>query len=369
MSNTQASSQSANQVAALVNERTNDANQISQIQSQAQQAQVSERAAANGSQVLDPAVAVQVSAKKVTAMDALTGLIAGLGIGIGIVIVGAIISDRPRRRSEVAAALGAPVDLSVGRYVPPLVFRQFRLRRSLKRPGVTMQMVARRLGARLDAEPSSTLAAVAVGPTGATAIGVATLALWLASEGKRVVLVDTADGRPLAALFKAKGVPGSPQPIIFDGLLLTLIVAPEDPSAMIGEVFEDDDAVLVLASVTPSIGADHIATWAKSAVVFVTAGQVTGTLMLSTSQIPAKQGLRPSQPSWSAPAERTRPPALSRLNRRPPRAIRQKHPRPGTSSGAPGPETCLRNGNGEVGPQSDLCGARASPRSRTALSR
>ncbi len=89
------------------------------------------------------------------AMDGLTGLIGGLGLAVGIVIVGAIVSDRPRRRSEVAATLGVPVELSVGRYHPPLFFHQMRLRRSLKSPGLTMRMIARRLGAHLDAAPGS----------------------------------------------------------------------------------------------------------------------------------------------------------------------------------------------------------------------
>ena len=44
----------------------------------------------------------------------LSGLIGGLAIGLGIVIVRELISDRLRRRDDIAAALGGPVRLSVG---------------------------------------------------------------------------------------------------------------------------------------------------------------------------------------------------------------------------------------------------------------
>ena len=293
LSSAAASSQSGNQITTLVNQRTNDANQVSQLDTQRQQDLVGARSVAAGSQVLDSAVDVHVSQAKVIAMDGLTGLVAGLALGIGIVIVGAIISDRPRRRSEVAAALGVPVELSVGPYQPPRLFRQLRLRRSLKTPGVTLQMIARRLGTHLDGEPSSTMATVAVGPTGPAALGVASLGLWLASEGKRVVVVDMADGRPLSSLFRAKGAPGVPQTVVLGGLWLTLIVAAEDPSQMLGEVLEEDDAVLVLASVSPALGADHVANWASSAIVVVTAGKATGTAMASTTEVLRHAGVTP----------------------------------------------------------------------------
>jgi capsular polysaccharide biosynthesis protein len=293
LSSAAASSQSGNQITTLVNERTDDATQITQLEAQRQQDLVGARSVAAGSQVLDSAVDVHVSQKKVIAMDGLTGLVAGLALGIGIVIVGAIISDRPRRRSEVAAALGVPVELSVGRYQPPVLLRQLRLRRSLKTPGVTLQMIARRLGTHLDAEPSSSMATVAIGPSGPAALGLASLALWLASEGKRVVLVDMADGRPLSSLFRAKGAPGLPQTVVLGGLWLTLIVAAEDPSQMLGEVLEEDDAVLVLASVSPALGADHVANWTSNAIVVVTAGKTTGTAMASTTEVLRHAGVTP----------------------------------------------------------------------------
>jgi uncharacterized protein involved in exopolysaccharide biosynthesis len=294
VSNTTANSQSANQETTLVDERSNDQSQISQLESQQQQDQVAEQATVAGSQVLDPAAATQISDKKVIVTDGLTGLVGGLALSMGFVIVAAIISDRPRRRSEVAATLGVPVELSVGRYHPPFFFHQIRLRRSLKRPGLTMRMMARRLGAQVDAAPGSRLATVAVGPTEPAALGVGTLAVWLALEGKHVLLVDMSDGRSLVPLFRAKRIPGSRQVVNFDGLWMTLVVAPEDPGEMIGEVLEEDEAVLVLASVDPAVGADHIGTWATTAVVVATAGKATDAQMASTTQLLRQAGVVPT---------------------------------------------------------------------------
>ena len=46
-------------------------------------------------------------------MDALSGLVGGLGLAVVILVVGVLVSDRVRNRAQVAAALGAPVELSL----------------------------------------------------------------------------------------------------------------------------------------------------------------------------------------------------------------------------------------------------------------
>ena len=68
-----------------------------------------------GSEVLDAAAPLPHSGRlKLAILYAATGLVAGLALGLGIVIVMALVSDRLRRRDDVAHALGAPVNLSVG---------------------------------------------------------------------------------------------------------------------------------------------------------------------------------------------------------------------------------------------------------------
>ena len=116
-----------------------------------------------------------MSIKKVFAEDGISGLIGGLAIAVGVVVLGAVISERPRRRAEVAAVLGVPIELSLGRYRSPRWVRQWRLRWRLKRPPAELQMVERRLRANLEAAPGSALAVVPVGPEDVAALGVALL--------------------------------------------------------------------------------------------------------------------------------------------------------------------------------------------------
>jgi capsular polysaccharide biosynthesis protein len=100
---------------ALTDRQTNDSTQISSDQQQITQATQSESLVTKSSGVLDPAYIVVTSTKKTAIKDGLSGLVAGLALGLGIVVVGELLSDRPRHRADVAAALGAPVELSVGR--------------------------------------------------------------------------------------------------------------------------------------------------------------------------------------------------------------------------------------------------------------
>lgn len=291
LSTSKAGPTSADQLAALVTDRSGDASEISQLEWQEQQDVLAERATVQGSQVLDPAEATKVSVKRVTTMDGLSGLVGGLGLGLGIVIVGAIISDRPRRRADVAAALGVPVELSVGKYRPPRVLRRLRLRWRLPRRWAMLEMVERRLRRNLEEVPGSGLAVVAVGPNELAALGIARLAYSLASQDMRVVVVDLADGHPLAWLFGVKGKPGEPLSARFLDREFTLVIGPDDPAEMTGKRGDDGEAVLVLANLSPGFGAEHLTMWTSGAVVVVTAGEATATQMSATTQMLNQAGV------------------------------------------------------------------------------
>ncbi len=152
------------------------------------------------SSVLDPAAVVPVSTKKIIVTDALSGLVAGLAVGLVAVTFGALLSEERPDRSTVAATLGAPVELSLQRYRSPRVMRRRRLSRQLREPSPTLRMIERRLRGQLESAPGSALAVVAVGTPEPTALAVGALALALSSEGHRVIVVDVADNRPLASI-------------------------------------------------------------------------------------------------------------------------------------------------------------------------
>jgi capsular polysaccharide biosynthesis protein len=244
----------------------------------------------SSSYVLDPATPVKHSKLKSVGLYAACGLLVGVAVGMAIAIIGASLSGRLRRRSEVAAALGAPVRLSVGSLgasarlsVPP-------------RQGGNRDLDMRRVVAHLrgavpaDSRVPASLAVIAVDDPRTAAQAVASLAESCAREGGRVVVADLVSGAPLARLL-GEGNPGV-HPVSRNGARLLVAVPGRDDVPPVGPLpggnaqairTQPDEAVvtavasadllLTLAMLDPALGGDHLATWATDAVAVVTAGQ------------------------------------------------------------------------------------------------
>ena len=109
-------------------DRTADLNAIAGLQQAISSYEVSNQLTndqiISGSRILGPAAALPASKLKSRAGYLVAGMAAGLAVGVGIVVVGALVSDRLRRRDDVARALGAPVELSVGRIGAGLLRRR-----------------------------------------------------------------------------------------------------------------------------------------------------------------------------------------------------------------------------------------------------
>ena len=238
-----------------------------------------------GTQILDAAAPIPPSRKHLAVITGIAGLCSGLGLGLLIVAIGAVLSDRPRAREDIARALGARVR-SVGK---PGLFGRLPFGGRL---GSFRGRAARRLADQLrDAIPPgrrATLAVVAADNVQATAAGLASLAASCAGQGRRVVLADLSGRASAARLLGARG-PGLHQVQAGDTELVVAIPEPGDPVPT-GPFADDDlagprertavadacksaDLVLSLATVDPAIGADHLATWASDAAVVITAGR------------------------------------------------------------------------------------------------
>ena len=271
--------QLSNQLADLISQRSADESQVSQLQSQVDQALVNEQYTARTSSVLDPAAVVPASTKKVILRDGLSGLVAGLAVGLAVVIFGALLSEVRPDRSTVAATLGAPVELSLKRYRSPRVMRRSRLARRLREPSPTLRMIERRLRGQLESAPGSALAVVVVGNPELASLGVGALALALSSEGHQVVVVDAADNRPLASVLGLSTKPERMEAVMLpaaSGPPVRVFVAPKDPLQMAEKPPPDDaDALLVLASLDPAFGAEHLAPWVKDAVMMLSSRRTT----------------------------------------------------------------------------------------------
>ena len=107
------SSAQGDAASALVGEQSADSSEIANLQQTMQQDQVGAITVTAGSRVLTPGTPVPASTKKLFALSGISGLIGGLIIGVAYVALQAVVSDRLRRRDELASLLGAPVEFEL----------------------------------------------------------------------------------------------------------------------------------------------------------------------------------------------------------------------------------------------------------------
>ena len=107
-----------NEISAAYADRQGLTSQLSEVQQLKQQAQLQQSSIVNASKVIDPPVALSGGRLKHLVLVLTSGLIVGLALGLALVVLKAILSDRLWLRVEVASALDAPVPLSVRRLAP-----------------------------------------------------------------------------------------------------------------------------------------------------------------------------------------------------------------------------------------------------------
>ena len=249
-------------------------------------AETNMRAMIKGSVVLNTAEPVKVSQKKGILEYAAAGLVIGLALGVGIIVIAAVTSDKLRRRDDIAYAIGAPVRLNVGQ------LRTGRGLASFRRSRGDMGRVVDHLRTVIPAGGRGpvSLAVVPVDDTASAARAVVALAASLAGS-KRVVVADLAAGAPAARLLGVRK-PGLVK-VDHDDAELTVVMPSADDMAPVGPLrgldqnAEPDaalasacaraDIVLSLVSLDPARGGDHLATWATDVAAMVTAGGATAT--------------------------------------------------------------------------------------------
>ncbi len=298
----------------LKSEGRRAANQLNGLQLAASSYQVATVTEIADSQVLDPAAAIThtrgsvSSSLRAAALYAVTGLIPGLALGMGFVIVRALLSRRLRRRDDITYALGAPIGLSVG-----AIHRRGLLRR---RPGLaaatgpdSQRIVAHlRRSVRPSSGETAALAVVVVGDTAVPALSLASLAISCAEQGRQVVLADLCRGAPAARLLGTRD-PGVHRVNKAGAQVIVSVpdpgaVAPsgplrhgsgptgEGPSPALAAACDSAELLLTLTQLDPSLGAEHLATWTADAVVMITAGQSTWTKIHAVREMLWLAGLR-----------------------------------------------------------------------------
>jgi capsular polysaccharide biosynthesis protein len=267
----------------------------------------------NSSRVLDVAAPLHISAKKTIVISAATGMIAGLFLGLGFVIVRALISDRLWKRQDIAHALGARVRLSTNRPSGWRLLPFPRYLRESQRRRPENQLIVQHLGQRIfwSERPTPAITVVSVDDVRTCALAVASLAVSLAEDGRHVLVADLSAGGNLARMLGVKE-PGTHESKFSEpGRRIDVHLA--DPAAGLAEgaylrigdtgrpagtedvaldaAWEAADIVLSLATLTPAFGADHLATWASHAAVVMTAGESTATKIQATGEMLRLAGL------------------------------------------------------------------------------
>jgi len=271
--------------------------QIGTLQSTIQDTQLQTGALATASHVVDPPAPIPPGGKRHVALMVASGLILGCGLSLGTVFTQALVSNRLRRREEVAIALGHPVPFSAGpvrgrfrRNLPTLSPRTRKRRRR------NLEILAGGFFAALpeEREVRTRLALVGVGDLRAAAKVIWRTARQCQEQGERVFLVDLTS----AGLLRRRSSDELPvlwpesRPGTASGRLSVISSVADalpvgDPRA---EQWRRATVVLVLGEVELGVGNRHLAMWADRAVVLVGAGRVTAEYLRSTSRLFASSG-------------------------------------------------------------------------------
>jgi capsular polysaccharide biosynthesis protein len=287
----------------LLDERAQLSQQVNTLQQQVESITLQTESVIGASRRIDSAALVPRSHLRRIVLDAGSGLIAGLALGVGLVCFRELTSDRLRRREEVALALGVPVRLSVPPLRGPRLAVLARGRRAPSRHA--LQILVRGLGEEmLEPTPRPTRLILAAIDSAEESVTVAAhTGARLAAERRRVLLVDLTEHGTLEAAIKRACTDGVPEnlahfrpesvPMYAHGPLssskrLDAELPKGDPARA---VWDRADVVLIVAELSPAIGVSHLTSWADRVVFLVAAGRTSGERMRTLGELTAASGL------------------------------------------------------------------------------
>jgi hypothetical protein len=259
----------------------------------------------SGSQIVGPTALLPRSKLASPIAYPAIGLLLGLLVGLGIVLVGALVSDRLRRRDDIARALGAPVELSVGRVrrAGRLTRRELAGRRAGRRERDVRRIVAYLESVIADGTGRAPgLAVIPVGKPRVAALAVVRLAVACAQRGIPVMIADLGEGRPVARLV-GDSSPGV-RAVTVGGQELIMAVpdeifpaGPLDPQTAacqpaLATAYSTADLLITLATADPAVGLDNLPGWATRAVVTVTAGECSAARIHAAAEVIRLSGTR-----------------------------------------------------------------------------
>jgi capsular polysaccharide biosynthesis protein len=260
----------------------------------------------NGTQILY-STPPKASSRKKIAIEYVGGLFfGGLIIGLAIVIIGAVTSNRLRRRDDIAAALGAPVKLSVTSYSGKRRLLPLRARGSVDTDTRRVVGYLKNVLQRTQPRPVP-VAIVAVDNLRTVAPLILALAAALGEDRSRVALADLSSGQLARRLGEEE--PGVRKTTVGDKEVVLVVpgVGNEFAAGPLGRArtegtestaqkgvaaaYSGADYFLTVTDLDPAMGGDHLATWAKEAIVVLTAGQASAVKIQSVGEMIQAAGL------------------------------------------------------------------------------
>ena len=284
-------------------QRANLQGQIETLQQSVEDATLRHTSVVSSSRVIDPAATDAAGLKRRIALALASGLIGGLALGCGIVLFFAIISDRLRRRSDVAGALEVPVPVSVGKIAPipkrwlwlPHV-RAVDGRRTDER-----QRLARAIELELPVPGQrGRLAVACIDNADEVRFAFAAAAADLAAGGRSIALIDLTEHGTLngeVARLNAGSTNSTPTPTVFRPRGIPALAGDAADLRAVGHEdgsppqLERNDVTLVLADLDPSVGAHHLKTWTDRVIVPVTAGHSSAERVTTAAELVRTAGL------------------------------------------------------------------------------
>jgi capsular polysaccharide biosynthesis protein len=268
---TRSSGNNASRIETLLVQRSGLQSDISAIGQSLRSDETRLASIVDGSVVVDTADAEQSSPIKVAVLGVVVGGVLGFFGAAASVAALSLLSSRPTRRDEVAAAVSAPVIISVD-----AVARRGRRARGAR------SLAAVRLADEMLDDPESRWAILGVA-TDREALAVAEAVMR--ELDSRSVAVTGVDLTPSGGLARSLGTEAAglgadqsavPTPSGDGFVVLRPSATPQ--LARRPRDWDTGDAgpnrTLVVAEITPRIGAEHLATWADVAVLVVRAGKV-----------------------------------------------------------------------------------------------
>lgn len=275
--------------------RTTINDQLTQIRQQSGNALIDRESVLASSSVIEPASEFTPSEKRALRFNVAAGLVAGIAAGAAWVVLWAAVSDRVRRREEVAAALHAPVAVSIGRVSRSRRAWSRSFWRHPAEPGRELRRIIRHLARLVSSDDTAErrLLLVSLDSDGPTSAAIAHLAVELTSKGRRVVVADLSTGSVLARFLKAPTGTTATVDLPDAGSTLQVtcpppeaLEAPHDQDSTVTSLLRNEaDVVLSMATLDPGLGAWHLSDWASVAVVVVTVGRSSEDVLRSACRM------------------------------------------------------------------------------------